>query len=95
MGFKDDVLKGDGIEPAWKRAEQRLTPAQVKHLGELVEIADAGHGEAHWQPSTPGEWRCAEALARRGFLSLNVSGWRRFSLTVIGREALAQHRSHS
>lgn len=32
MGFKDDVLEGDGIEPTWKRAEQRLTPAQYRAL---------------------------------------------------------------
>lgn len=49
----------------------RLSAAQLRHLGELVEIAERGHGEAYWTPGTSGEWAVARALERRGLLQWN------------------------
>lgn len=59
-----------------------LTPTMRRHLRELASYGrDAG-----WGPESPGEWRCAEALERRGLLRRNVSrgAGRPFSFTETG-----------
>lgn len=61
-----------------------LSPTMRRHLAELAAIGR----EAAWGPESSGEWRCAEALERRGLLQRNVSrGSRPFSLTRDGYEA--------
>lgn len=66
-----------------------LTPTMRKNLEELAEIADRNYGDAFWGPETPGEWRCAEALERRGYLKRHVSGGGRpFELTPEGYDAV-------
>jgi len=56
-------------------------------VGELARIAEANHGEAAWHPESPGEWRCAEALVRRGLLSRQAQRGRKpFTLTAHGME---------
>ena len=58
-----------------------LTPAMERNLRELAEYGR----EAGWGPESSGEWRCAEALARRGLLKRNVSeGYKPFSFTDEG-----------
>lgn len=76
----------------------KLSAAMRSNLAELAQIADTNYGEASWGPESPGEWRCAEALERRGLLRRNVSRGRRpFSLTPEGLEAgrAALPRTHA
>jgi len=75
--------------------EITLTSAMRRHLSELVEIANA-HGEAFWHPESAGEWRCAEAMVRRGLLSRQVErGKQPFVLTRAGLEAAELTRVHT
>jgi hypothetical protein len=68
-------------QPVSGPTERRLTPTMRRHLRELAEIGP----EAAWGPESSGEWRCAEALERRGLLQRNVSrGSRPFALTSEG-----------
>ena len=63
-----------------------LTPAMRKHLSELASVAK--NGEAFWRPETAGEWRCAEAMKRRGLLARQIKrGQQPFALTKAGLEA--------
>lgn len=66
----------------------RLTAAQRRHLSELKEIAARNHGEAYWYPNSAGEWRCAEALSRRGLLERHFRP-HAFAVTAAGLEAVA------
>ena len=69
------------IDPALSDA--RLTSTMKRHLRELADIGP----EAGWGPGSPGEWRCAEALARRGLLKRNASkNYKAFSITAEGYE---------
>jgi len=64
-----------------------LTGAMRRHLSELAGVANPD-GEAFWRPENAGEWRCAEAMERRGLLSRQIKrGQQPFALTRAGREA--------
>lgn len=65
------------------RHSERLSRTMERHLRELAALGP----EAGWGPVNAGEWRCAEALERRGLLRRNVSqGMRPFSFTPEGYE---------
>lgn len=58
----------------------KLTEAMKRNLVELLPAP-------YWHPSTPGEWRCAEALVRRGLLTRTpTAGTQPFELNARGRE---------
>lgn len=72
-----------------------LTAAMRRHLAELASVANS-HGEAGWHPETPGEWRCAEALVRRGLLSRQAKrGEQPFRITRAGLEAAEVTQVHT
>lgn len=65
--------------------ERPLSAAMRSHLTALAAIAEGNYGEAYWWPETSGEWRCAEALVRRGLLRSNPNrGQQPFALTKKG-----------
>jgi hypothetical protein len=59
-----------------------LSPTMRRHLRELADIGP----EAAWGPASVGEWRCAEALERRGLVTRNPRGPRPFVITPKGYE---------
>ena len=61
-----------------------LSDAQQRHLTELVQ-----HGP-YWYPNGAGEFRCANALVRRGMLKIEYfRGCRVYELTDVGRQAVS------
>lgn len=62
---------------------RRLSEAQRRHLLELL-------AAPYWRPNGSGEWACAHALERRGYVVRDFSNMGRGSvmeLTPVGRKA--------
>lgn len=76
----------------------RLTPAMLRNLSELAEIAGRNQGEAYWYPAGSGEWRTANALRARGLLKQEFGsgvGGSCFSITEAGYEAASPRQQLS
>lgn len=81
-----ELRKRGGSETPAGAGDAKLSPAMRRNL---VALLDA----PYWHPSSPGEWRCAEALSRRGLLDhIPSSGFPPYELNAKGRAVAEQLR---